>query len=263
MRHLSLRSPARAARVCGALVLVAVLACVPAAAYSPSELGFATRVSAALVAHYATRFGPLAPERMGRWIGYATEQKTSLAGARPKAVSDGDARVLQDVNDAINQRMSWVEDSKHWGAEDYWATPTESIGSAGGDCEDYAIAKYYLLKELGMPIERLRITYVRALGQQGQAHMVLAYFARPEAEPLILDNLDPRVRPAAQRADLEPVYSFNDDEVQLVQSGRRAKPPRSAARARRESARAHGAVAGIRRRAAADGERQRVDAEHR
>lgn len=224
MRHLSLRSPARAARVCGALVLVAVLACVPAAAYSPSELGFATRVSAALVAHYATRFGPLAPERMGRWIGYATEQKTSLAGARPKAVSDGDARVLQDVNDAINQRMSWVEDSKHWGAEDYWATPTESIGSAGGDCEDYAIAKYYLLKELGMPIERLRITYVRALGQQGQAHMVLAYFARPEAEPLILDNLDPRVRPAAQRADLEPVYSFNDDEVQLVQSGRRAKP---------------------------------------
>jgi hypothetical protein len=54
--------------------------------------------------------------------------------------------------------------------------------------------------------------------------MVLAYYATPDAEPLLMDNLDPRVRPASERRDLEPVYSFNDDEVQLVQGGRRGKP---------------------------------------
>ncbi len=63
-----------------------------------------------------------------------------------------------------------------------------------------------------------------SLNLNGQAHMVLAYYASAEAEPLILDNLDPRVRPASQRTDLDPVYSFNDDEIRLVADGRRGKP---------------------------------------
>lgn len=188
------------------------------------EAGFTTRVSAALVSQYTRRFGPPTPDRLAQWVGFAREQKVSPFSDRLESARGREAELLQTVNDAINKRVIWLDDLVHWGAEDYWATPAESIGSAGGDCEDYSIAKYYLLKELGVPLARLRITYVRALRLKVQAHMVLAYYASPDAEPLILDNLDPQVRPASQRADLEPVYSFNDDEVQFVQGGLRGKP---------------------------------------
>ena len=95
-------------------------------------------------------------------------------------------------------RVPFVDDAVHWREEDYWATPAESIGSNGADCEDFSIAKYFLLKELGVPIARLRLTYVKSL-KLNQAHMVLAYYARPDAEPLVLDNLEDAVRPASQR----------------------------------------------------------------
>ena len=117
------------------------------------------------------------------------------------------------MNDFFNQ-IPYYNDIVHWGKEDYWATPVEALSSFGADCEDYSIAKYLSLKELGIPIERLRITYVRAK-DLGESHMVLAYYPTPEAEPLILDNLTRELKPASQRPDLEPVYSFNDDDLWL------------------------------------------------
>jgi hypothetical protein len=54
--------------------------------------------------------------------------------------------------------------------------------------------------------------------------MVLAYYPRPDAEPLILDNLDDRVRLASNRQDLAPVYSFNEEDVVLTSTGQRTTP---------------------------------------
>ena len=65
-----------------------------------------------------------------------------------------------------------------------------------------------------MPVERMRITYVKAL-TLNQAHMVLAYYEKPDAEPLLLDNIDEEVKPASQRKDLIPEYSFNGDNLWL------------------------------------------------
>lgn len=203
-------------------LLLAALALL-ALAQALADLGFTTRASNALVAQYTQRFGPGTLDRINRWKAFARDQKAAGLMQRPGSPASG-VQALQVVNDAINREVKWLEDREHWGAEDYWATPAETIGSGGGDCEDYSIAKYYLLKELGVPISRLRITYVRALKLKGQAHMVLAYYASPDAEPVIMDNLDPRVRPASERDDLEPVYSFNDDEVQVVQGNRKGKP---------------------------------------
>ncbi|MGS0756971.1 transglutaminase-like cysteine peptidase, partial [Roseateles sp. GG27B] len=99
-----------------------------------------------------------------------------------------------------------------WGQVDYWASPLESLDKGRGDCEDYAIAKYFSLLSAGVPVAKLRLVYVRALlGGRSVAHMVLAYYAQPGAEPLILDNLLPDVRPASQRPDLQPVFSFNSE----------------------------------------------------
>ena len=205
--------------VAGLALFVSVLAC----AQATPELGFTTRLNAGLITEYARKFGALVSERFSRWSSFAREQKSATFMRNLDAARGREADVLQSINDAINRQMKWVDDKAHWGVDDYWATPAESNGSGAGDCEDFSIAKYYLLKELGVPLERLRITYVRILKQGGQAHVVLAYYSRPDADPLILDNVDPRVRPASQRSDLEPVYAFNDDEVQ-VQGKSRGKP---------------------------------------
>lgn len=115
---------------------------------------------------------------------------------------------LRAVNHFFNNAVNYVSDEKHWGQKDYWATPYESLTTHGADCEDFVIAKYYTLKELGVEVEKLRITYVKAL-RINQAHMVLTYFPTPDAIPLVLDNLIGKIYPANRRTDLEPVYSFN------------------------------------------------------
>lgn len=126
--------------------------------------------------------------------------------------------LLRDVNQFFNQRYQFVDDIDLWKQPDYWATLLESMARGAGDCEDYTIAKYFTLRELGVAPQKLRLTYVKArIGGAGstvtQAHMVLAYYADPAAEPLILDNLITTIRPASQRADLQPVFSFNADGI--------------------------------------------------
>lgn len=134
------------------------------------------------------------------------------------------------VNVFFNRRIAFREDAEIWGTADYWATPLETLGRASGDCEDFTIAKYVTLKLLDVPIERMRLIYVRA--QIGgphsgitQAHMVLGYFATPSAEPLILDNLITDIRPASRRNDLYPIFSFNSDGLWVGQAaGSSANP---------------------------------------
>lgn len=122
---------------------------------------------------------------------------------------------VRQVNDFFNQRIAFDDDYSLWGQTDYWATPLETMAQRRGDCEDYSIAKYFSLLELGVPINKLRLVYVRATqtmpggGSIQQAHMVLAYYPTPNADPLVLDNLNKQILPASQRYDLSPVFSFN------------------------------------------------------
>ncbi|MHC8370950.1 cysteine protease LapG [Pseudomonas sp. MDT1-85] len=121
---------------------------------------------------------------------------------------------LNAVNRFFNQQLSFQDDTRIWHQTDYWATPVESLIKAAGDCEDYALAKYFSLRHLGIPSEKLRITYVKAL-TQNQAHMVLTFYSSPTADPLVLDNLIGEIRPASQRKDLLPVYAFNAEGLYL------------------------------------------------
>ena len=121
---------------------------------------------------------------------------------------------LTVVNRFFNRQLRFSDDQKTWGQEDYWATPIEALLKGAGDCEDYSVAKYFTLRRLGIPSEKLRVTYVKAL-RYNQAHMVLTYYAEPGAPPLVLDNLIGEIRPAAERKDLLPVYSFNAEGLYL------------------------------------------------
>jgi len=122
---------------------------------------------------------------------------------------------LNLVNRFFNSQLHYREDSELWHQPDYWATPMESLIKGAGDCEDYAIAKYFSLRHLDVPGEKLLITYVKALGLN-RAHMVLTYYATPGSEPLILDSLVDVIMPASQRPDLLPVYAFNGEGVWLA-----------------------------------------------
>jgi predicted transglutaminase-like cysteine proteinase len=167
-----------------------------------ASFGSTVNVSERLVAQLTARFGPEARPRIAAWQQFARERR---------AATQPEPALLASVNAFFN-RMPFVSDIAHWGNDDYWATPAEALASNGADCEDYSVSKYLLLKELGVPISKLRITYVTSTRLR-EPHMVLAYYATPDADPLVLDNLEATVRPASQRPDLTPVYSFNDDEV--------------------------------------------------
>ncbi|MYM82962.1 sulfate adenylyltransferase [Duganella sp. FT50W] len=175
--------------------------------------------STGLLDYAARRFGFQAPGRLQTMQTVVRNIKTNFAVDFKQAVeAPNEARaempLLRKVNDFYNQ-VPYLSDQEHWNVEDYWATPVEFVGSFGGDCEDYAIAKYMTLKFAGVPIERLRITYVRAI-RLGVTHMVLAYYPTPDAEPWILDNLIGEIKKASARTDLVPVYSFNDDDLWMA-----------------------------------------------
>ena len=128
-----------------------------------------------------------------------------------------EAEKLELVNQFFNTNVLFIDDIDLWKKKDYWATPLEMLSIGGGDCEDYSIAKYFTLKELGVDEDKLRITYVKAK-ELNQAHMVLTYFKTKRSVPLVLDNLITDIKPATQRNDLTPVYSFNGTGLWLAKS---------------------------------------------
>jgi predicted transglutaminase-like cysteine proteinase len=122
---------------------------------------------------------------------------------------------LEQVNNFFNRNINFVDDSVLWLKNDYWATPVEFLAKGAGDCEDFSIAKYFTLIEIGVDESKLRITYVKAL-DFNLSHMVLTYFESPQAVPLVLDSLKPNIRYATDRNDLLPVYSFNGRSLWLA-----------------------------------------------
>lgn len=192
-----------------ALALVAVLLCTL----------YAQAHDTALMARViAQRFGPGAVRSLNDW-----RQMLAQAASLPEGEK------LRRVNDFFNRRTRFADDIDVWGQVDYWATPLETLGRGAGDCEDFALAKYFSLTELGVPADKLRLVYVRARigGPQStvtQAHMVLSWYATPQAEPLVLDNLIGEILPATRRPDLAPVFSFNSQGVWMAGADKPAAP---------------------------------------
>ncbi|MEQ9462056.1 MAG: transglutaminase-like cysteine peptidase [Haliea sp.] len=149
------------------------------------------------------RHGPNTADTVARWRSLIDEIS---------ALSD--VEKVERVNNFFNTLVRWRQDIEVWGRNDYWATPLELMARREGDCEDFSIAKYMTLLLAGIEVEQMRITYVKAqisgdARNATQAHMVLAYYPTPAAEPLILDNMVSEVRPASRRPDLRPVFGFN------------------------------------------------------
>ncbi len=202
-----MKRPARSAirlkpAVCGVLALLLAAAALLGRA---ADLG----VTQAILAAVENRFGAPSRKRLQEW-------ERLVDANRGKS----EMEKVRIVNDFFNNSIIFVDDINLWKVKDYWATPIEFLARGAGDCEDYSIAKYYTLRAMGVPEDKLRITYVKARLSYGeQAHMVLTYSPEARRPPLVLDNLNFDILPATQRHDLKPVYNFNGAGLWLASSG--------------------------------------------
>ncbi|AQW81768.1 transglutaminase-like cysteine peptidase [Campylobacter pinnipediorum] len=144
----------------------------------------------------------------------ARKRAVALNSLMSSIANASESEKLVRVNNFFNS-FRWQDDLKVWNKKDYWATRMEFIGKGAGDCEDYVIAKYFTLKQLGIATNKLYFTYVKAI-KHNQAHMVLSYYETPKSIPLVLDNINGNIKIATQRKDLIPVYSFNGDSLYLA-----------------------------------------------
>ena len=112
---------------------------------------------------------------------------------------------LRLVNKFWNQ-SPYREDMENWGREDYWAIPGQFIKKSG-DCEDYAIAKYFTLKELGVDPHSMRIVVLRDT-IRNLAHAVLAVYVNGDA--YILDNVTNIVLSHKRIRNYQPQFSVNE-----------------------------------------------------
>lgn len=112
---------------------------------------------------------------------------------------------LKLTNKFFNQ-WPYRLDAGNYGKSDYWASPPEFLKKSG-DCEDFAIAKFYALQELGFSGDDLRIVAlkdrIRNIG-----HAILAVYT--EGEVYVLDNQTNLVLPHSRYKHYVPQYSVNE-----------------------------------------------------
>lgn len=160
------------------------------------------------------RSGNLSP--FTKWTGmFARYDREMKNGGNAERISDWKNELQQykglslkamadRVNDKVN-KVKYIGDNKNWGKSDYWATPVEFLGR-GGDCEDYAIAKYIALRSLGVPEERMRLAIVHDT-YKDIPHAVLVVYTNDGT--FILDNQNSSMLNGDSPGRYRPIYSIN------------------------------------------------------
>ena len=142
----------------------------------------------------------LCARRMGREC-QLLEWQAFLAGLQDTQA----AQRLEQVNRYIN-RTRYRSDERNWGQIDYWAAPGEFF-ARGGDCEDYAIAKYFSLQALGFSGDAMRIVILKDTRRR-ETHAVLEVTLGQEK--VLLDNLNDRLVSWDEVDHYAPFYSVNE-----------------------------------------------------
>lgn len=150
--------------------------------------------------------------------GLPFDWQTLVAETRGGSPVDTARRINRHVN-----HLKHVSDMANWQQEDFWATPMELFLRGAGDCEDFAIAKYFLLRAQGVRDERLQLLVARLHNPETQRiepHMVLLHRLPGESQPRVLDNIRNDMLPLSDRRDLLPVAAFDQWHVWAYDDGR-------------------------------------------
>jgi len=159
----------------------------------------------------------------------AVKRLKGLLSLMDKVQHLSESKKVIEVNKFFNQ-LTYRSDIKNWGKKDYWASRLEFLGVGRGDCEDYAVAKFLTLIQVGVPEKKLFLTYVKATGFAESAHLVVSYYKKAGTVPFVLDNYKKKIVPATKRKDLIPVYSFTANDLYLQRQkglGKRVNPKSS------------------------------------
>jgi predicted transglutaminase-like cysteine proteinase len=124
--------------------------------------------------------------------------------------------LAQNINHFVNQK-TYTTDQKLWGKSDYWETPVEFFKRGGGDCEDFAITKYMLLRMMNVPKERLRIAIVNDT-EKGIHHAILIVYT--DQGSMFLDNQIKQATYTRASTRYEPIFSINEQSWWLHEQER-------------------------------------------
>lgn len=161
-------------------------------------------------ANIVERQEPLTPEPAKSPKSGATRERGYLRDPRS---------VLAEVNQRINA-TPFVTDRTNWSASDYWASPRE-FAERGGDCEDFAVAKYFELRALGFSADALRVVVVVDDVRQVRHAVLMVELA---GEVMVLDNLYDNVMPASSMSHYRPLMAMNETSWQLAAPALRQAP---------------------------------------
>ena len=218
MKHVAFGRPLRSTRSLIVLFLVlfpaAWLPSTPAAAQSPDLFGFtAMPVPAEPDLSPYTKWNDMV-RRMQQQTGWENESCTNIFSRCPqqdwkKLLSDASRQSKSEQLDAVNRfvnKFDYIPDTVNWGGIDYWETPKEFF-QKGGECKDYAIAKYFTLRILGWPVESLWVIVLQDMNLN-VTHAVLA--VKHEGKALILDNQVPDIVEEHRIHHYRPIFGLDE-----------------------------------------------------
>jgi predicted transglutaminase-like cysteine proteinase len=119
---------------------------------------------------------------------------------------------VEIINSNVNAAIRYVSDFEQHGVADLWSSPLETLAAGAGDCEDYAIAKFALLQDAGIPDQDLKLLLVRDLAVR-QDHAVLA--VRLDGHWMVLDNRRSGLSETSDLPDLMPLFAIDHRGVSL------------------------------------------------
>ncbi|OYX79881.1 MAG: hypothetical protein B7Y77_01290 [Bradyrhizobium sp. 35-63-5] len=141
---------------------------------------------------------------------------TSFLAVVDKARSQSGWLGIADLNRSINLNIKPMSDMAQYGVVDLWATPLMLFASHAGDCEDYAIAKYVALQELGVADADLRLVIARDhVADEDHAVVAVRYDGRWQ----ILDNRTLAIRQDVALGGFQPLFIIDGAGV------KRSAPP--------------------------------------
>ena len=120
------------------------------------------------------------------------------------------------INVAVNRRIEYVADPVSASGADVWSTPCETLARGAGDCEDFAITKFFLLLASGSPRRGVRLLYAlyRRVDLQAAPMPHLVVVAQwPLVDPPVMDCINPMLIALSRRDDLQPVFSFDQSAI--------------------------------------------------
>lgn len=151
---------------------------------------------------------------MHEWFGYDDPCATRFAGRCTTGewrqlvarLADRPRREKIERVNAFFNRLPYAVDGATWGTGDYWATPLQFL-SRSGDCEDYAIAKFVTLRQLGLSNDEMRIVVLDDLNLR-VAHAILVVTEGDRL--LVLDNQVADIVESRRILHYRPLYSLNE-----------------------------------------------------